>query len=288
VFSIATHGAPGRPNEDAVVATPGLAVVVDGAGVPFGGCLHGVAWYARRLAASTTAALVDDELSLREGLAAGIAAVADLHRTSCDLSSGSTPCAAVGILRVGDELVEALALSDVTVAVETEDGVSVTCDLSIENHSGAEPTVLAGLVIGSSGHAQALRRLVERQTATRNREDGWWVAAADPAAAGHAMVNTYPREALRRVVVLSDGATRPVDQMGLYSWPDYLDLLDTLGPTDLIARIRKIELGDPLGRAHPRTKVHDDATIAAADLGARPVSAPATIDLRRPTPLRRP
>src|SRR3954453_10810097 len=104
MFSMATDAAPGRPNEDAVVTTPGLAVVVDGAGVPFGGCIHGVAWYSRQLAAQTVAALVSDERRpLTDGLAQGIAAVADLHRSSCDLSSPNTPCAAVGILRVTDD-----------------------------------------------------------------------------------------------------------------------------------------------------------------------------------------
>src|SRR3712207_5751830 len=116
MFSITTDGAPGRPNEDAVAASPDIAVVVDGAGVPFGGCIHGVPWYAQQLAGQTLAALVrQPDVSLRDGLGEGIAAVAALHADTCDPTSPNTPCAAVGILRLGDGLVEALALSDVTV-----------------------------------------------------------------------------------------------------------------------------------------------------------------------------
>ncbi len=77
-------------------------------------------------------------------------------------------------------------------------------------------------------------------------------------------------------MILSDGATRPVDQMGLYQWHDYLDLIHQLGPRELIRLVRDIETQDPYGHQHPRTKQHDDATLALADLKAndRPRTAP--------------
>ncbi|TCC52767.1 hypothetical protein E0H75_03180 [Kribbella capetownensis] len=40
-----------------LVTTPDLAIIVDGAGVPMGGCHHGVAWYAQQLGAQTLSAL---------------------------------------------------------------------------------------------------------------------------------------------------------------------------------------------------------------------------------------
>lgn len=263
MFTIATDAAPGRPNEDTVIATPNLAVVVDGAGIPFGGCLHGVAWYAKQLAARTVTSLSGgDHIPLQDGLAAAISAVAELHRSTCDLTSPATPCAAIGILRFNELTVETLALSDATVVVETVNEVDVTVDLAIEALGGTEPANLAGLEIGSHAHSAALAALIDRQTKTRNRHSGWWVAAADPAAAGHALTKSYPRQAVKRAAVFSDGATRPVDQMALYNWPNYLDLLGKIGPTELIARVREIEINDPLGQKFPRTKIHDDATIA--------------------------
>jgi hypothetical protein len=262
LFAIATDAAPGRPNEDFVVATPGLAVVVDGAGIPFGGCTHGVAWYARQLGTRTLAALVTaPELPLKGGLAAGIEAVADLHRDTCDLTSPGTPCAAVGILRIGPTIVETLALSDVTIAVDTGAGIEITCDLSIEEISGTEPAAVAGMRFGTPEHSAALAALVERQTATRNRPDGWWVAAANPDAAQHAKTSSYQRSAVRRASAFSDGATRPVDQMAIYDWLAYMDLLDKLGPANLIAHVRAIEKDDCEGVRYPRTKRHDDASI---------------------------
>ncbi len=267
MFALATDAAPGRPNEDFVVATPDIAIVVDGAGIPFGGCHHGVAWYARQLGVNTLGALTRDAgLPLVEGLAAGIDSVAALHRGTCDLSNPGTPCAAIGILRLGTDQIDVLALSDVSVVVDLDTGLQVTCDLSIEVLSGTEPEAVAGHRFGTPGHVEALTALVARQTATRNRRDGWWVAAANPEAAYHAHTAIFTRAAMRRASVFSDGATRPVDQMARYEWPEYLDLLDKTGPAGLIAQLRAIEMSDPDGDRFPRTKRHDDATIAYCNI----------------------
>ncbi|WP_405057011.1 hypothetical protein OG474_30275 [Kribbella sp. NBC_01505] len=209
------------------------------------------------------AALVSrPKLPLQEGLYEGLSAVANLHSDTCDLTDPGTPCAAAGILRVGDETVDVLSLSDVTVVVETTEGPQVTCDLRIEDISGTEPDAVAGLLFDTSEHKAAIAALVANQTRTRNRGDGWWVAASDPEAARHAIVNSYPREQTRRLAVFSDGATRPVDQMDLFSWPEYLDMLTGLGPQSLIDQVRRIEIDDPDGARHPRTKRHDDASLA--------------------------
>jgi hypothetical protein len=267
MFSLATDAAPGRPNEDFIVATPELAIVVDGAGIPFGGCIHGVSWYSRQLAGQTLMALLrEPDLPLTEGLARGLAGTAALHADTCDLTSDTTPCAAVGILRIGPDTVDTLALSDCVIMVETTDGPQITCDLAIEQLAGTEPEALTGLPIGSAKHAAALNALIQRQTLTRNREHGWWVAASDPLAAYQALTRSYPRAEARRVAALSDGATRPVDQMHLFAWPEYVDLLDKLGPAGIIDHVRAIEKADPKGIVHPRTKTHDDASVAYATL----------------------
>lgn len=262
MFSIATDAAPGRPNEDFAIATNDIAIVVDGAGVPQGGCQHGVAWYARQLGAQTMASLIErSDLSLASGLANGLAKVAALHADTCDLGDPGTPCAAIGILRVGADTVDALALSDVSVVIGTAGGPQVICDLAIEELCGTEPEALAGLQFNTPEHRDALTRLVECQTKSRNQNSGWWVAANLPEAAYHAKTASFPRSAVRSLAVFSDGATRPVDQMSIYNWRDYLELLDKIGPRGLIERVREIELSDPDGVRYSRTKRHDDATL---------------------------
>jgi hypothetical protein len=227
VFSLATDAAPGRPNEDFVLATTDLVIVVDGAG-PGDDCAHGVPWYARQLAAQTMSALVDDpSLPLANGLARGIHAVARLHVYSCDLSSEKTPHAAVGILRVGPESVDTLVLAGCAVVVDTDAGPQVT-----SNRAADAP-----------------------------------VAAADPAVVEHgALCNSYPRTWVTRAAVLSDGASWLVEAAPGYSWPRYLDLLDSVGPTGLIGHLRSVEASDPECRLYPRAVPRDDASLAHAVL----------------------
>lgn len=45
------------------------------------------------------------------------------------------------------------------------------------------------------------RPLVSNQTWTRNRADGLWVAAAEPEAAQHALVNSYSRADIHRLAI---------------------------------------------------------------------------------------
>jgi hypothetical protein len=67
-------------------------------------------------------------------------------------------------------------------------------------------------------------------------------------AAYHALTGTVPRSELRRVGLLSDGATRLVDRFGTMAWPHLLDVLDREGPYALIVQTREAENGDPEGR----------------------------------------
>lgn len=218
MFSLATQPVPGRPNEDFVLATADLAVVVDGSGTPSGGCSHGVPWYSRQLAAHILAALAaEPDLPLADGLARGIHAVARLHIYACDLSVPGSPGAAVGILRIGTDTVDTLALSDAVVVVDTDAGPQVTHDLPVEGGPGGSP------------------------------------AASDPRVAYRARTNSYPRSFARRAAALSSGAARPVVPLRLHSWPDYLDLLDRVGPAGAVAHARSVETGEP-----------DDASVAHA------------------------
>jgi hypothetical protein len=64
------------------------------------------------------------------------------------------------------------------------------------------------------------------------------------------------------VLALSDGVTRPADQMKIYDWSQYPDLAFKLGATGIIEHVRVIENDDPDGDRYSRTKCHDDAAVA--------------------------
>ena len=57
IFEVAPPEELERVN-GSIQALRGIGIVVDGAGIPFGGCTHGVAWYSRQLAVQTMAALL--------------------------------------------------------------------------------------------------------------------------------------------------------------------------------------------------------------------------------------
>jgi hypothetical protein len=256
--ALACVPAPGRVGEDHGVLGPDVAVVVDGVGLPAGGCRHGVAWYARQLATATLAAVADGDLA--DGLAVAIDSVAARH-PECDLADPATPSAAVGVVRLTPDRVEALSLADVTIAVDLGDGVRTVVDRHAEARAGLVGAGLAGHALGTPAHAAAVAGLVAERATACNRPDGFWVAAADPEAAYRATTVTLERAGVRRVAVCSDGASWPADE-GVWSWREYLDLLTARGPAGLVNAVRDLENDDPDGLVHPRLKRHDDATVA--------------------------
>jgi hypothetical protein len=261
-ISLACVPAPGRAGEDYGVIGPSLVVVVDGVGLPAGGCRHGAAWYARRLAGATLAALVEESVPLADGLARAIDAVAARHRGGCDLTDPATPSAAIGVLRLGADRVDVLSLADVTVAVDSGPaGVRVIVDRHAAARAELVGAGLAGHRIGTQAHAAAMTELLAERAGACNRLDGFWVAAADPDVAYLATVESLPRSGVRRAAVCTDGASWPAER-GVWTWPEFLDLLAARGPAGLIATVRALELADPEGLRHPRIKRHDDATAA--------------------------
>ena len=221
VFCLATEAAPDRANEDFALASTDLAVVVDGDGPPGADadCSHGAAWFARQLGTHVVAALADEPgLPLVEALGRAVRTVARLHVYTCDLGSAQAPSAAVGILRLGEDRVDTLAVGGCAVVVDTDAGPQVTLD------GGDTPAV-----VGS-----------------------------DPQVAQRAVTNSYPRDWVRRAALFSDGAAWAVDgRPGTYGWPEYLDLLDKLGPAALLATTRAWWASARRADAGPP----DDATV---------------------------
>jgi hypothetical protein len=255
----------GRPNEDYAAVSAYSAVLVDGAS-PFGsdsGCVHGVAWFARRLGGALLAA-VDDagRRSLQDCLAEAITHVAGLHDRTCDLSHPGTPSATVVAVRTdGDEL-DYLVLADSSLILDDAGPEPLVVTDDREAIAGTELRHLMDHPVGTPELAAGARAYVEALAEYRNRPGGFWVASTDPHAAREALTGIASLPDLRAVALLSDGATRLVDRFGLLDWSALCDLLDTPeGSVALIDRTRSAENTDSLGRRWPRAKNHDDATV---------------------------
>lgn len=257
---VSESGDPARTNEDfASVALPasgqgGALVVLDGVTPPRGetGCLHSVHWYTARLGGALTELTVSlPDVPLADTLARAITRTAEAHAHSCDLSHPRTPQATVVVARWSAEAVEYLILSDSALLVESPDG-TVTAHLD-----------------------DRLARLPRSSLATdayidahvRNKDGGFWTAAADPSVAARAVTGAVPRAGACTLLALTDGAARWVERFREGDWGDCLAFVRKEGAGALVERVRALESADALERTYlGRSKLHDDATAVYVEL----------------------
>ncbi|WP_433324824.1 integrase [Spirillospora sp. CA-294931] len=243
VFWATDQGAPERRNEDFVASAPGAAVVLDGCGLPLGtdlGCVHGTAWYARSLGTRLLARLVDAPDGVPEA-DPPVGAVTEPRRAS------------------DRPLVRRLrgAIADVAASHAR------TCDL--RHPATPAATVLALRVRGDLVDYLVLADstlLLDGPGGLSEITGGRNWANSDPDVAETALTGTVPRRDLRGALLLTDGATRLVDTFGRTDWPGLARLAETEGPAAVIARTREVERTDPHATRWPRSKPHDDATLA--------------------------
>jgi len=257
---VSEPGRADRANEDfAAVAVPasgqgGCLVVLDGVTPPATGtgCLHSVPWFTARLGGSLTELTVSaPDLTVREILERAIARTADAHASTCDLSHSRTPQATVVLARWLSDAVEYLVLSDSVLLVERADG--------------SVAPVLDDRLARLPRSALATDALVD--ATLRNKEGGFFTAAADPSVAGRAVTGTLPRDEVRALAALTDGAARWVETFGEGDWAQCLALVRKEGAGGLVERVRALETADHRERARlGRGKTHDDATVVYAEL----------------------
>ncbi|MEJ1197684.1 MULTISPECIES: protein phosphatase 2C domain-containing protein [unclassified Streptomyces] len=258
---VSEPGLTDHPNEDfASVGLPasgqgGSLVVLDGVTPPRSttGCLHSVPWFTAHLGGALTELTVSlPEIPLTEALSRAIARTSAAHTETCDLSHPRTPQATVVLARWSPAAVEYLVLSDSALLVEAPDG-TVTA-------------VLDDRLARLPRSALATDALVDANL--RNKEGGFFTAAADPAVAARAVTGVLPRGEVRTLAALTDGAARWVERFGEGDWTDCLALVRKQGAQALVDRVRELERVDAAGaRAFlGRGKAHDDATVVYAEL----------------------
>ncbi|MFR9674214.1 protein phosphatase 2C domain-containing protein [Streptomyces sp. TR06-5] len=275
-------GTAGRPNEDhASLSVPasgsgGALVVLDGVTPPAGddGCVHGVPWFVTHLGGSMLELSASHrDMTLPECLSSALARTGSAHAETCDLSHPRTPQATVAAARWDDTVVEYLVLSDSVLLLQAADGgVRAVRDTRLDQ---LPPEVTAlrerarALPRGSAARARAAADHALAVEALRNAPDGagFHTAAADPAVAALAVAGTAPREDVRALLALTDGASRWTDTFALGDWSELLALARAESPSGLLAQVRAAERADPDGTAFPRGKRHDDATAVLVEPG---------------------
>ncbi|MBD9732725.1 protein phosphatase 2C domain-containing protein [Streptomyces sp. H28] len=256
---VSEPGDAGRPNEDfASVGLPasgegGALVVLDGVTPPRDGtgCLHSVPWFTSRLGGALSELTVSlPDVPLADLLARAISRTAAAHADTCDLSHPRTPQATVVLARWSPGGVEYLVLSDSA--------------LLVESAGGAVTAVLDDRLALLPRSALATDALVD--ATVRNREGGFFTAAADPSVAARAVTGSRPREEVRALAALTDGATRWVERFGEGDWTDCLALIRKEGAQALVDRVRARERADTERVLLGRSKTHDDATVVFVEL----------------------
>ncbi|MEU6544123.1 protein phosphatase 2C domain-containing protein [Streptomyces sp. NPDC046859] len=251
---VSESGDPDRANEDfASVALPasgrgGALVVLDGVTPPRGatGCRHSVHWFTARLGGALTELTVSlPDVPLADVLGHAVARTAEAHAGTCDLSHPRTPQATVALARWSAGAVEYLVLSDSVLLVEARDG---TVTALLDDRLARLPRS----ALATDAHIDAH---------LRNKEGGFFTAAADPAVAARAVTGTLPRGEVRTLAALSDGAARWVERFRQGDWGDCLGLVRKEGAGALVERVRALER-DHRGRG----KRHDDATVVYVEL----------------------
>lgn len=187
--------------------------------------------------------------------------VAALH-PECDLRHPGTPSATVAVLRERDDVLEHLVLADSAVVLEGRAGHSTITDLRVDDALPELRAVVEQFETHTPEHRAALRHLVAEQRKVRNTADGYWVAAAAPEAAAHALTGSTPPEEVRAAAVMSDGVSRLVTEYQMATWNDVFTALRSGRPVKLIDTVRRVEATDPTGNRWPRYKPGDGAAVA--------------------------
>ena len=256
------HGA------DRIVVTGNTVIVLDGASA-FEPASVPPGEYASRLGTAIAAALaVAPEAPLASVLGEAITATA--AELGLDDEAGC-PSSTVAMARLANGALDLLALGDSYIFYGTGPGTGTLTDdrlagLHLPQQRQYRERLAAGGGYGDA-HRDLLRALQRGQRLRRNRPGGYWIAAADPAAASHALALTLPATAETWAVLATDGVVNTARHLGLDDWP----ALARSGPAALARLLRHCQdweqHTDPDGQRFPRSKRHDDKAIASLTAG---------------------
>jgi hypothetical protein len=164
----------------------------------------------------------------------------------------------VALARWSETSVEYLVLSDSVLLIEAPDG---TVGAVLDDRLARLPRA-----------ALATDAIVD--ATVRNKEGGFFTAAADPSVAARAVTGELPPARVRALAALTDGATRWTEKFRQGDWTDLFTVVRKEGAAALVERVRALEDADREERAYlGRAKTHDDATVVYVEPWARAATA---------------
>lgn len=268
----------GTANEDRAGAAGSLAWIIDGAtGVAERRILPGpsdAAWLAsayhkhlERLGGQPYASLP----ALVETVIAAV--IADFEREALHPVEHAyeTPSAAGLLVENRDGGLNMITLGDCCLFVESEPGAPVSLYGPAEHHIG-DPGIAAAIQKFRAEDptltlAQITDLLRPRQQATRAKMNvAYDVLSLDASPLTRIGVERIEIGSQARLLLATDGFTRPWDIFGLYSMDGLFTASLERGLGAIIKELRDRERSDPEGFEAPRLKTHDDATALLVEV----------------------
>ena len=257
IVETAQRAAGPRPSEDRIFTTPNAVIILDGATQAIKLERNG-AWIAQELGQRLADGLLDDpECELPKLLEGCIAELVDTY----GLVPGQAPSTTVSIVRLANDRLDVMVLCDSPVIVLDADGQvhEIRDDRlddvsrSIERPPGRRDLTDPRWV-----------KVVEDFEAHRNQPGGFWVPSATPEAARYSIERSFDAGSVDTAVLLTDGASAGVDDYGVPStWSEGVEIANR-SAEEFIALVQTTEASDPDCKRWPRTKRHDDKSIAVA------------------------
>jgi hypothetical protein len=182
------------------------------------------------------------------------------------------PSAAGVWLRLTDDRLDIAHQGDCVAVVERQGGVQV---FGVVDQTGLDS--IGELIEARRSKPGKLLHLLGDELRARrarlNQPGGYWMLGVDPRAAAALSAETLAVSPGARILLCSDGYWRLVDHFGRYDAAGLLHASFAQGAEALLDELRALEAADPDGRAAPRVKPMDDATVlllgcrAASDAG---------------------
>ena len=276
IDAITAPGNPAKANDDAWMAAPTLAAVIDGAtslNDPIMPGTSDAAWLAHLAAERLLAHQCSGNAQ-----AALHAAVADLeaafalHRNRPPVAMHEVPCASLMLIApAGDAAITALSYGDCSAIVLQDDGSVLVIGDALAKRAieASEVTRLAedaGVDPAStSTRAEFLPALRESRN-RYNRGEGPWIMVPDVNCVDHAKSAEFDAPAGTIILLASDGFTALISDYGVYDAAGLVSAAKSKGLSSLVKELRAIESEDPTGKQFARYKKSDDATAILVEI----------------------
>lgn len=252
-----TRGRRPSINEDRIFTAPTAVIVLDGATQPDSSD-HDGGWLAETIGRAVQTALTppsgtvmpDPGPDLQQVLAHAIKRTTDEY----DLDPDHAPSTTVSIARWTHTVLDLLVLGDSPVVVFTRDGQHTMVTDERLSRVTAE--------IRKVEPRPDLHSLVTGQRKRRNKPDGYWIVETDPHAAMHAITKQWPIKQVAAILMTTDGVSNGVTRYRQpASWYEAFALAYR-DPRLLVDLVHGVEASDPDRTRWPRTKIHDDKSVA--------------------------